>query len=327
MKWLKFLLLAIGFVALWMIIQSVGIKLIVSNISHLGWWFLPILSIYAVVYFFNTLGWFYSFPKNLPTHVPLKNLYALRVIGETLNAVLPFTASVGGEPVKAQVLKSKYGISLSEGYASSLIIHITLCVSLNLFAIGALLIALQNIQLPSLLWEGLAIFLLTLIAGGILLFLGLYFGIFSQLYRIGDFFKVWGERSEEKKLKYLDLDTHIRKFFTHDKRNFFLSSFFNLLGWLSGAVEVYFIAQVMGLPLTWQEAWLLEASIQILRMVTFLIPSSIGAQDGGIVLLFLQMGFENTVGVTFAVVRRLREIIWIGIGLLLWAILKDEKKA
>ena len=42
--------------------------------------------------------------------------------GETLNAVIPFSASLGGEPVKAELLKERHGVSLSEGLASLLIV-------------------------------------------------------------------------------------------------------------------------------------------------------------------------------------------------------------
>jgi hypothetical protein len=72
------------------------------------------------------------------------------------------------------------------------------------------------------------------------------------------------------------------------------------------------------------EAWLLEALIQVLRIITFFIPSSIGAQEGGIVLIFSQFGYASPVSLTFAVIRRLREIIWLGFGLFLWARIEDK---
>jgi hypothetical protein len=78
------------------------------------------------------------------------------------------------------------------------------------------------------------------------------------------------------------------------------------------------------MPIGFAEAWLLEALIQVLRIVTFFIPSSIGAQEGGIVLIFQQFGFANPLSLTFAIIRRIREILWVGVGLLLWSLMEDR---
>jgi hypothetical protein len=45
---------------------------------------------------------------------------------------------------------------------------------------------------------------------------------------------------------------------------------------------------------------------------TFFIPGSLGAQDSGNVLLLRPFGYSD---VTFVLLRRFRELVWIGIGL------------
>jgi hypothetical protein len=49
---------------------------------------------------------------------------------------------------------------------------------------------------------------------------------------------------------------------------------------------------------------------------TFIIPASIGAQEGGNLLLVMAYGYSEVAGITFALLRRVRELVWIGIGLL-----------
>jgi hypothetical protein len=49
---------------------------------------------------------------------------------------------------------------------------------------------------------------------------------------------------------------------------------------------------------------------------TFFIPGSLGAQDGGNLLLFKAFGYSDVTGITFALLRRFRELVWIGVGLL-----------
>jgi hypothetical protein len=53
---------------------------------------------------------------------------------------------------------------------------------------------------------------------------------------------------------------------------------------------------------------------------TFFIPGSLGAQDGGNMLLLKAFGYSDVTGITFALVRRFRELVWIGLGLLCLAL-------
>ena len=326
MKLLKVLLIALGLYILYVTVRGVGLENITQNVLTLKWRLLPLLFFYPVIFFWDTLGWGYAFPKKLPDHVPLPGLYAIRIIGETLNAVVPFSASLGGEPVKAQLLKQRYGIPLADGYASILIVHTTFWASLNLFVIGGILITLKTMPLPPVLWNSVLAFLLTLGIAAALLIIGLHLGVFKRVHAIGEKWKWWGTLSLDKSRRFLELDNQIKKFFTADPKRFVLSTFFNFLGWFTGVFEVYYTAKILGMPIGWTEAWLFEALIQVLRIITFFIPSSIGAQEGGIVLIFSQFGFPQPVALTFAVIRRLREIVWIGLGLMLWSFVEDKPK-
>ena len=323
-KIFKIILLGLGFYILFVTIKSVGLEHISSSLLEHRWNLLPLLVIYPMIFAFDTLGWLYAFPRSLPKHIPFRDLYSIRIIGETLNAVIPWTASLGGEPVKAELLKAKHRIPLSVGYASILIVHTTFWISLNLFVIGAVCFTFKTLPLTRLLWHSVLAFLFGLGIIAILLVIGLHLGIFKKVHHWGEKFKLWGDTSHEKKIRFLELDDQIKKFYTADPKRFFLSVAFNFLGWFAGAFEVYFIGKVLGMPLGLSEAWLLEALIQILRIVTFFIPSSIGTQEGGIVLIFMQFGFNQTLGLTFAIIRRIREMIWIAVGLVLWAMTEDR---
>ncbi len=324
MKTIKFLLLGLGCYVLFITIQAVGVTNISSQLLDLKWKLLPLLMVYPLIFAFDTLGWSFAFPKMLSNPVPFLDLYFIRIIGETLNAIIPWAASLGGEPIKAELLKRRHGIALSEGYASILIVHTTFWISLNIFVIGALAAASKTLPLTPILWQSVLIFLFSLGLVAILLVIGLHLGIFKKVHSLGENLKWWGKESVEKRLKFLKLDDEIKKFYTQDPRYFSLSIFFNFLGWFTGTFETYWIAHILGLPISFTEAWLLEALFQVLRIVTFFIPSSIGTQEGGIVLIFLQFGFEKSLGLGFAIIRRIREILWVGLGLLLWSLIEDK---
>ncbi len=326
MRWLKLALLAFGFYILYYTVREVGAENIAESVRKLGWGFLPILLVYPFVFAFDTLGWMYAFPRNLPTHVPFRDMFKIRIIGEMLNAIIPFSASLGGEPIKAQLLRQRHGIPLSEGYASLLIVHTTFWAALNIFVLGGVLITLKTMPLTPILWQSVLAFLIGLGLIASVLIGGLHFGIFNKVHEFGEFFKWWKHDSHQKKIKFLELDKDIKKFYTQDRKNFFISIFWNFLGWFVGTFEVYMIGKAIGLPIGFTEAWLLEALIQVLRIVTFFIPSSVGVQEGGIVLIFSQFGFASGPSLAFALIRRVREILWVALGLSLWSLVKDKTK-
>ena len=326
MKFVKILMLLLGLYILYVAVHAVGLETITTHIGSLKWKLLPLLSIYPFIFLFDTIGWKLAFPKVLPKHVPIWGLYRIRIVGETLNAVIPWAASLGGEPIKVQLLKQKYNVSVADGYASILIVHTTFWLSLNLFVIGGILFTFRTMPLTPVLRNSVLAFLVGLGLVAVFLVIGLHLGIFKKVHSLGENFKWWGETSKEKSFKFLELDNQIKKFYTRDPRRFLVSAFFNFLGWFTGVLETYWIAKILGIPIGFAEAWLLEALVQVLRIVTFFIPSSIGAQEGGIVLIFLEFGFDKPLGLAFALIRRIREILWMGFGLLLWSLVEDKSK-
>jgi len=50
----------------------------------------------------------------------------------------------------------------------------------------------------------------------------------------------------------------------------------------------------------------------------------LGAQEGGYTLLLMSFGYTEVTGITFALIRRLRELLWIVIGLACLMALKGK---
>lgn len=320
----KWLLLAAGFALLGWTCRAVGWENLSANLRLMSWAWTWLLPVYALVYAFNTAGWEYAFPRRV--RVPFPDLFLIRIIGESLNAVLPASASLGGEPVKVALLERRHGVPASEAYASALIVHTTLWVSLNLFVIGGLLVTRESMPLTSFLRDAVLIFLLVLGAGGIFLFWGLHAGVFMAAYRLGERFGWWGIEGEKKLARYAALDEDIRAFYRENRARFLLSSSCNFAAWLASSLEILIVARVLGLPFGFFEAWLVQALIQAVRMFTFFVPGSVGTQEGGIVLLFSHFGLPAPAGLALAVSLRLREIFWIAIGLGLWAAMRERPR-
>ena len=53
-----------------------------------------------------------------------------------------------------------------------------------------------------------------------------------------------------------------------------------------------------------------------MKFASFMVPASLGALEGGYVAFFEGFGLGATAGLSYVLVRRLREITWAGIGFL-----------
>jgi glycosyltransferase 2 family protein len=126
------------------------------------------------------------------------------------------------------------------------------------------------------------------------------------------------------KIKYLEareeqlrsLDRAILEFYRHKRPAFCASTGLFFLGWMAEALEVYVILYVLGGPAMALSAISIGALSVFIKSSTFFIPGSLGTQDGGNLLLLKAFGYSDVTGITFALVRRFRELVWIGVGLL-----------
>jgi hypothetical protein len=89
-------------------------------------------------------------------------------------------------------------------------------------------------------------------------------------------------------------------------------------------VEVYVIIWYLRGPAMALSAISIAALSVFIKGTTFFIPGSLGAQDVGNLFLLKDFGYSEVAGITFALLRRFRELVWIGIGLLCLAVLRGR---
>jgi uncharacterized membrane protein YbhN (UPF0104 family) len=54
------------------------------------------------------------------------------------------------------------------------------------------------------------------------------------------------------------------------------------------------------------------------------VPASVGAQEGGYVVTFVALGLPPSTAVAFGLTRRVREILWIIVGLVIFALMRSS---
>ena len=319
MRYLKTLYLLIGVALLVAVIAEINVGDVALQIGRVGYGFLVILGIYFAAFAIDSVTW-----QMTIRGIPLNGLWAyrtwaLRMVGEAFNNVIP-AASFGGEPVKAVLLKKHYGIGYREGTASLILARTINLIALVIFLIGGFALMIGGGALPG---------TYEIVAGVGLLVLGLAVALFFAVQRFGvaSMAGDWiggrrlGTRIKDVLHHIRDMDDRLVHFYTLARGRFAVALLLAFVNWLLGAVEIYYTLLFLGHPVSWADAWIIEAVAQLVRTGTFFIPASIGAQEGAFLLVCGAITGSPSLGVSVSVVRRLREVIWIVWGFALGSML------
>lgn len=304
-----FLLLGLGLLVV--LATQIDLVKVKTYLADMGWAFPLIFLPYIVVYCCDTLGWRLAFGPSVS--IPFHTLFLTRVGGEAVNNLTPF-AYLGGEPVKAHLL-TRFQIPIIQGMAASIIAKLLISISQFFFVVlGGALALSYLVTRPDLLWP---LVLLVIVVGVLLtgLSYGLRVGLFTILFSALDRWNMTPSRLERWRAQLRQLDETIVGFARRYPSHLFLSWGLHFLGWALGTLEVLAIFYAVGIPISVREALAIEALASVVKALAFFIPGSLGVQDGGNVLLLTLFGYPSSFGLTFSLVRRMRELLWISLGL------------
>jgi uncharacterized membrane protein YbhN (UPF0104 family) len=93
----------------------------------------------------------------------------------------------------------------------------------------------------------------------------------------------------------------------------------HLIGWIAGAAEVFAIMTLIGYPVSWMEAVIIEALAQPTRLLGLVVPATLGVQEAGGMLIFGLLGLRPELGLALMLLKRVREIGFSALGLALLA--------
>ena len=325
---LKLFLLIIGLLTLVLIVWHIGPGQIYDAAAQLGPAALLALLIPSLImYIIEAYGWKVTLGPSAKD-IPFWRVLAIRTAGEVVNMTTP-TAYVGGEPLKAYLLK-KHQVPMVEGLASVIIAKTTMTIAEVLFIFLGISLGMWLLGGNDSSGETVAAALLGvgLLAFGTAAFVfvqrqGLFTWLLGFLRKIG--LKIAYLESREEQLR--SLDRTILTFYRNNRPAFYSSTGLFFLGWMAEALEVYVIIYYLGGPAMALSAISIGALSVFIKGGTFFIPGSLGAQDGGNMLLLSAFGYSNVTGITFALLRRFRELVWIGLGLLCLALVGGRTAA
>jgi uncharacterized protein (TIRG00374 family) len=308
------------------LVWHIGPNRIMDLISDLGTGaILVILLPSLLMYVVETWGWRLTLGR-YASAVPFWRLFLIRTAGEAVNMTTP-TAYVGGEPLKAYLLKG-HQVPLVEALASVVIAKTAMTIAQVAFIVLSIAAAFWyvggTLGSQGFSWAAAALSLGLLVFGTVVLVAIQRYGLFTGALRL---LRRCGLRIgflEKREQQAAELDRTILNFYANDRQAFLVSIGLFFVGWLAEALEVFTMLLYLGIPVDAIRAFAIGGLSVFIKGGTFFIPGSLGAQEGGNLMLLVAFGSTELMGITFALLRRFRELLWILIGLVMLALNKQN---
>lgn len=313
MRHLKFLYLVVGAALLGFVAVQTDLEQVWAMVSQVGFWgFLAILLLYLAAFAIDAVTFHMALIEIPLTWNWFRRIFNIRLVGELFNAVIP-AGGMGGEPVKAFILKRRFDIGLKASTASLVLGKTVNMIALVLFLGAGFAFMLQSDKMPifykTIGGLGLAVFALSILAF-FLIQRGRWTSRLSK--RLS---KLPGGQRIAHRLEHIhEFDNMLVRFYAQHGVRFLMAVLLAFVNWLLGIAEVWAISWLLGHPVSLVDAWIIEAAIQLVRTAAFIMPAALGVQEGTFLLFYAAITGSAELGLAVALVRRGRELVWLGWG-------------
>lgn len=312
MRRIEIVLLVVGVLGLAAIVHEVGADAVLQCFRRLSW-VLPALLVFPglVAQSVEAFAWRFAFKRDV---VPVRELFLVRLAGEALNMTTP-TASVGGEGVKAWLLRNR--ARLREIVPSLVVSKTSDALAQCLLLLLGLAVAWHLPQLDPRMLRGMIVLLVIealSIAGFVL------FQTSGAVARGATFFgKVGLLRKPSTEQATMHVDRALARYYRHRRARFALSALCNLTSFLLGVVETVIVVHVIAGPTPIAPLLVVNAIATAISFIGFFVPGQIAVREGAYVAAFVALGMEPAVGLSVGLTKRVLDLSWAGIGFVVLA--------
>lgn len=296
------------------LLDRFGVSTLVHSMATARWSLLEIVSLWVPIYLLNTTAWWLLLGP-YGWGLSYGRLLALTVSGFALNYATPF-AHLGGEPYKAYALRRDLGAS--RAVAAVVVYRMVHMLGHMLMLISGAVFTLFWVPLPPSVRRGLCLSVVGLLAVAFLIISrhrkGLFAPLLGWMTRSGFMRRLtdWWPLSPDV---LREMDGVVTYAYRHRAGRFLGAVLLEYFSRLLMVLEVYLALRGIGVSVSLPDAVVIHTVWSIVINVLFVVPFSVGVQEGGFYVILPAFHLDPLVSVYVGTVVRLRELIWILIGL------------
>jgi len=297
-------------------VKKAGVAEITAGIGRLGPAFLLVLAISAIRYIVRSLAWTKCIEA--PHRLPFRDAVKARLMGDALGNIIPLASVAVSEPSKAVFVRHR--LPLMIGLSGLAIENIFYSLSVALFIFAGTATLLLTFSMPKALrYASIGALVVTLILAPLVFFIvrqqwKFFSGTLGFLSRRG-IARNWMNKMVPRAET---LEERIYGFYERNRTSFLtifaLEFAFHLAGVLEIYATLYYISPIKPTLLT---AFILESVNRIINVTFKFVPLRTGVDEAGTGMLSKVLGLTTAIGVTLAIVRKGRDLVWSAIGVVL----------
>lgn len=313
-RWIKWLGWPIGIAILLALVVHEGAGDAVRVIGQAGFALLWLVPFHGLPLLLDAHAWRLLLDKR----VSLPFLWWIATVREAVNRLLP-VVGVGGEIVGIRL--ARWRVPDASRVTASVIVEVlvTIAVQYAFAALGLVLLlaATQESVGAKTIGVALALSLPIPVLGFVLMRRG---GVFHAIERFAG--RLLGD--SHRLLQGVDgkrLDADIDALMSRAGL-LFRAFFWQLAGYVAGALEIYWALALLGHPISIGGAIAIEAMTQAVRHAAFMVPGGLGVQEATVVLLAQMFGVDREAALSLALVKRVRELLFGALALGSWQVVE-----
>ena len=308
-------LASIGSIALFVcVLQRSGPGAVLDKIRLLGWGFIVLVLLSGVRHVLRAVAWSYCVQTDGPRPTPL-SLLGPRLMGEGLDDLTP-AGPLLGESAKVVVVSRL--IPAQTGASSVVIENLIYVLAALLFMLsGVVLAVLKLAMLQDFRWIGSGL-VICLLASMVIV----WWIVTRRILLLGrtlDYLKRaelrWAflERHESA---LRDVEQTVYNFFLTRKRLFLIVLAIEIATTFTGVGEVYLILKITAAHTSFFVAYLVESASRAVQFAFSFVPLGLGILEGAAAATLQALGYAASEGVSLAIIRKIRTVFWVAVGLL-----------
>jgi hypothetical protein len=313
MKWLHTTLLVLGAALFVLLVAKIGPEKLWSDARSLGWALVPIVALSGVEHFLHMLAWRRCFHRE--PRPEMGRLYAAHLASNAISFVTP-TATVGGEVARATLMPAEMPRSVA--VAALTVDRLTWSLADAILAvIGVAVILARTTMAPAA--KIALVGAVSALVIGILGFLWMQRGgklvSFFTENRIVK--KLGGPRLAEKLARGGGaVDREIELYHRERTSDLWVSVALHVAAISIACVQLAIFLAATGRPVVWSDVVAVFAAAVAMDIASFFVPARLGAQEAARTFATSMVGWGAEIGLAFALVVRLEQMVWVAIGLL-----------
>ncbi len=307
----------VGLILLVLTIREVGWAAVVQGISSVGLWFLAVVALGGLRFAARARGWQACTEDAGDVAFDFPHAFGAMLAADALGNLTPL-GLLASEPAKVLLVRRR--LSTVAGISSVAADNVFYTLSVLVMIVAGTMVFVRRTTVPTELTVAADVVIAVAIVG---MLAGIWIARRQPalLSWLADRVMRWAGRSQSSAEQLVELEQRF-----YGLLQWPASRLLRIAGWhtvfhVAAVAESFLVLRLLpgGGQASLVDAFLLETAGRFITVAFKFVPYRLGVDEAGTALVARALAFDPTIGVSIALVRRVRILIWNAVGLALLA--------